>query len=165
MQVTCWTSYLKAEKKYIDPSIERLSLLNKDKKIITPFELQKLADEQKISTDEAYEKWEKEYDKIPMFTDEKKAEELLQICKEMETTVIEHCKRKGIRFDSNWHQGGDFGVPIIDNKYAFLCTLREWGRVMAECDGIEDDMGYIKYYLPSEELERIYPNDVGEICE
>lgn len=166
MQITCWTSYKKAEKKkYIDPSNERIYLMNKDKVYITPNELQKLAEEQNISTDEAYKKWKTEFDKIPFFTDEKKAEELGNLWKEMEQCVIEHCKIKGIRFNSNYHQDGDYGVPIIDDKYMFFCTLREWGYVMAMADEIDDEMGYLKYYLYSKNNPIKYPNEVnGEIC-
>lgn len=73
MKITAWTSYEKAEQKYIDPSIERIKLINKDKVYITPTELQKLAEEQNISTDEAYKKWKTEFDKIPFFHRRKKS--------------------------------------------------------------------------------------------
>lgn len=164
MRVTCWTSYEKVQKKYIDPSLERLNLMNKDKRFITPKELDKLAEEQNISREDAYLKWKTEYDKIPMFIDEKKAHELMQIYKEMEQTVIEHCKEKEIRFSGDYHQGGDYGIPVIDNKYYFMCSLREWGHVMAMADEIEDETAYLNYYLYFNNFPCKYPNEVGEIC-
>ena len=97
------------------------------------------------------------------FIDEDRAKALMQIYREMEQTVIEHCKEKGIRFSSDYHQYG-CGIPIIDNKYMFFLTLREWGRIMSDCDDDYSDKGYLKYYLHGNEHPTKYPNEVGEIC-
>lgn len=103
--------------------------------------------------------------KFLFFTDEKKAEELMQIYKEMERIVIKHCKEKEIRFSGDYHQSGDYGVPIIDDKYMLFCTSREWGWIMAQADENNDPMGYLNYYLHSKNHLRKYPNEVeGEIC-
>ena len=160
MKITAWTNEEYARKHYIDPSDERLKLLNTDKKMITPNELKELAETDGISVEEEYEKWNQEFEKIPTFTDEKKAKELMQIYKEMEQTVIEHCKENGIRFSGDYHQSGDYGIPIIDDKYMFFCTLREWGYVMAQADENEDERGYLNYYLYSKNYPCKYPNEI-----
>ena len=117
MKVTAWTSETYARKYYIDPFEERLNLTNPNKKMITPNELKTLAKENNLSNDEMFEKTKSEYDKIPMWLDEDKVKEYNGLLSEMETCVIEHCKEKGIRFSSDYHQYGDYGVPIIDDKY------------------------------------------------
>ena len=61
--------------------------------------------------------------------------------------VIEHCKETGIRFFSNYHQYGDCGIPIIDNKYMVLVSLRKWGEMMALADNDTDEKAYLHYYL------------------
>lgn len=126
MKVTAWTSETYARKYYIDPSEERLNLMNPNKKMITPNELKTLAKENNLSNDEMFEKWktESEYDKIPMWLDEDKVKECNSLLSEMETCVIEHCKEKGIRFSSDYHQYGGYGVPIIDDKYMYYTFAR-----------------------------------------
>lgn len=170
MKVTAWTNEAYARKHYIDPFEERLNLMNPNKKMITPNELKTLAKENNLSNDEMFEKWktESEYDKIPMWLDEDKVKECNSLLSEMETCVIEHCKEKGIRFSSDYHQYGGYGVPIIDDKYMYYTFARTWGWIMAMVDNDESDNGYLKYYhchcLKNERLIK-YPNEVkGEVC-
>jgi hypothetical protein len=165
MKVTTWTNEEYARKHYIDPFVERLNLMNPNKKMITPNELKTLAKENNLSNDEMYKKWEIEYDKIPMWLDEDKVKEYESILSEMETCVIEHCKEKGIRFSANYHQYGDYGVPIIDDKYMFFTFARTWGYIMAMTDDDKSDNGYLKYYLHGNKYPTKYPNEVkGEVC-
>ena len=165
MKVTAWTNEEFARKHYIDPFEERLNLLNPNKKMIIPNELKTLAKENNLSCDEMFEKWKTEYDKIPMWLNEDKVKEYNSLLSEMETCVIEHCKEKGIRFSADYHQYGDYGVPIVDNKYMYYTFARTWGRIMAEADDDKSDNGYLKYYLHGNEHPTKYPNEVeDEVC-
>lgn len=165
MKVTEWTNEEYARKHYIDPFEERLNLINPNKKMITPNELKTLAKENNLSNDEMYEKWKTEYDKIPMWLDENKVEEYENILSEIQECVINHCKEKGIRFSSDYHQYGDYGVPIVDNKYMYYTFARTWGYIMAMADDDKSDNGYLKYYLHGNKYPTKYPNEVkGEIC-
>ena len=163
MTVTAWTNEEYAREHYRDLFEERLALLNPNKKSLSPNELKEMASSKDIPYDEFMKDWLAEYEKQPTFIDEDRAKALMQIYREMEQTVIEHCKEKGIRFSSDYHQYG-CGIPIIDNKYMFFLTLREWGRIMSECDDDYSDKGYLKYYLHGNEHPTKYPNEVGEIC-
>ena len=167
MKLTAWTNEEYARKHYIDLFDERLKLLNPNKKMIMPNELKTLAKENNLSNDEMFEKWktETEYDKIPMWLDEDKVKEYNSLLSEMETCVINYCKEKGIRFSADYHQYGDYGVPIVDNKYMYYTFARTWGWIMAMADDDESDNGYLKYYLHGNEYIIKYPNEVkGEIC-
>lgn len=163
MKVTAWTNEEYAREHYRDLFEERLALLNPNKKSLSSNELKEMASSKGIPFDKFMKDWLAEYEKQPTFIDEDRAKELMQIYREMEQTVIEHCKKRGIRFSSDYHQYG-CGIPIIDNKYMFFCTLREWGRIMSECDDDYSDKGYLKYYLHGNEHPTKYPNEVGEIC-
>lgn len=165
MKVTAWTNEEYARKHYIDPFEERLNLMNPNKKMITPNELKTLAKENDLSDDEMYEKWKTEYDKIPIWLDEDKVKGYESILSEMLECLIKHCKEKEIRFSADYHQYGDYGVPIIDNKYMYYTFARTWGWVMAMVDDDKSDNGYLKYYLHGNEHPTKYPNEVkGEIC-
>lgn len=165
MKVTAWTNEEFARKHYIDPFDERLNLMNPNKKMITLNELKTLAKENNLSDDEMFKKWKTEYDKIPMWLDEDKVKEYNSLLSEMETCVINHCKEKGIRFSADYHQYGDYSVPIIDDKYMYYTFARTWGWIMAMADGDESDKGYLKYYLHGNEHPTKYPNEVeGEVC-
>lgn len=164
MKVTAWTNEEYARKHYIDPFEERLNLMNPNKKMITPNELKTLAKENNLSNDEMFKKWKTEYDKIPMWLDEDRVKEYNSLLSEMETCIIEHCKEKGIRFSADYHQYGNYGVPIIDDKYMYYTFARTWGYIMAQADENEDERGYLKYYLHSSEHPTKYPNEIkGEI--
>ena len=147
MKVTAWTDLEYASSHYIDVDDERIKLHNPEKRTLTPKELTKLAEEKGISNDEAFELWKKEYDKIPYYTDEAKAEEYHKLEEELIQCVIEHCKETGIRFFSDYHQDGDWGIPIIDDKYMVLVSLRKWGEMMALADNDTDEKAYLHYYL------------------
>ncbi len=165
MKVTAWTNEEFARKHYIDPFDERLNLMNPNKKMITPNELKTLAKENNLSDDEMLKKWKTEYDKIPMWLDEDKVKEYESILSEIQECVINHCKEQGIRFSADYHQYGEYGVPIIDNKYMYFTFARTWGWIMAMTDDDKSDNGYLKYYLHGNEHPTKYPNKVkGEVC-
>ena len=118
MKVTAWTNEEYARKHYVDPSDERLKLMNPNKRLASPSELKELAKERNIPYgDDFVKQYLDEYDKIPMWLDEDKVKEYEGILSEIQECVINHCKEKGIRFSADYHQYGDYGVPIIDNKY------------------------------------------------
>ena len=160
MKITAWTNEEYARKHYIDPFEERLNLMNPNKKMITPNELKTLAKENNLSDDEMLKKWKIEYDKIPIWLKEYES-----ILSEMLDCLIKHCKEKRIRFSADYHQYGEYGVPIIDNKYMYFTFARTWGWIMAMADNDKSDNGYLKYYLHGNEHPTKYPNEVeGEVC-
>lgn len=113
----------------------------------------------KITAWTSYEKAKQKY------IDPNEIKELTDIYNQMQDTVIKHCKEKEIRFSGDYHQYGEYGIPIIDDKYILFCTSREWGWIMAQADENNDSMGYLNYYLHSKNHLRKYPNEVeGEIC-
>ena len=165
MGITAWTNEKYARKHFIDPMDERLNLLNSNKKMLSFNELKELAQSKNIPCEEFVKSWLKEYEKLPTFIDEDKASEYMNILLEMEKCVIKHCKEKGIRFSADYHQYGDYGVPIIDNKYMYFTFARTWGWIMAMADNDKSDNGYLKYYLHGNEHPTKYPNEVeGEVC-
>lgn len=165
MNVTAWTNEKYARKHFIDPLDERLNLLNPNKKALSPNELKELAKSKNISCEEFMKSWLEEYDKLPTFTDEDKVTEYMNILLEMEKCVIEHCREKGIRFSADYHQYGNYGIPIVDNKYMYYTFARTWGWIMAMVDDDKSDDGYLKYYLHGNEHPIKYPNEVeGEVC-
>lgn len=164
MKVTAWTNEEYARKHYIDPFEERLNLMNPNKKMITPNKLKTLAKENNLSDNEMLKKWKTEYDKIPIWLNENKVKEYESILSEMLDCLIKHCKEKGIRFSADYHQYGDYGVPIVDNKYMYFTFARTWGWIMAMADDDKSDNGYLKYYLHGNEHPIKYPNEVeGEV--
>lgn len=82
--------------------------------------------------------WEDErYDEIP--NDEY----------DMARSVVVHSLWEfGFKFDGTYHTNGDYGVPVIDNKWKFTVSHRVWGGLMADaypeiCDG--DGMDYVSW--------------------
>lgn len=71
--------------------------------------------------------------------------------------VIEEISERGYKFTGEYHQNGDFGVPIIDNKWRFEVTQRSWGGIMkaAYPDEVSD---YIEWaWTPPDGEEMIIP--------
>lgn len=44
--------------------------------------------------------------------------------------VAEEIKNKGYYISGFYHQGGEYGTPILNNKYILTCSYRGWGDVM-----------------------------------
>lgn len=162
MKITGWTNEEYAVSHYTDCIEERLKLLNPQKKFLTPKELEEKAKEKGMSKEDFYILWHKEYMSLPTYTDEKKAQEWNDLYNQIEKLVINHCKEKGIRFSATYHQYGEFGIPIIDDKYMFETYARTWGRIMAEADNDFSDKGYLRYYIYSDKEIIKYPNEVAE---
>jgi hypothetical protein len=165
MKVTAWTNEEYARKHYRDLFDERLKLANPDKKMLSLPELKKQAEEKNIPLNKFMEDWLKEYDKIPTFTDEEKAKANGKLQEEIEKCIIEHCKNTGIRFSADYHQYGNFGIPIIDDTYMYMGFMRTWGWIMAMANGDESEKGYLTYYLANKDTPEKLPNEIeGENC-
>ena len=165
MTVTAWTNEEYAREHYRDLFDERLTLMNPNKKTLSLNELRELAESKNIPLEEFIKSWLEEYNKIPTFIDEDRAKSYADTLEAIEKCIIEHCKEKGIRFSADYHQYGNYGIPIIDNRFMYMGFARTWGWIMAMADGDESDKGYLKYYLHGNEHPTKYPNEVkGEVC-
>lgn len=54
--------------------------------------------------------------------------------------VIQEIKTHGYKISGHTHQNSC--IPVIDNKYLFLVSLRSWGRIMADAYNKHDMMSY-----------------------
>lgn len=85
---------------------------------------------------------------------------------EVEKIIAKELRDKGYKFTGNYHQNGDYGVPIFDNDMVYQCTQRTWGGIMADAyqDEIDnsDGYGYLKWSWFAPE-EMVVPN--GEISD
>jgi uncharacterized protein CbrC (UPF0167 family) len=70
-----------------------------------------------------------------------------EACEEL---VKEHCRRKNIRITGTKHQ--EKYLPIIDEKYVFLLSMRGWGSLMAELwsevDGVQYEYANWAWWMP-----------------
>lgn len=66
---------------------------------------------------------------------------------EVENIIVAEMKNKGYKFNGIYHQQGDFGCPVIDNKYIYAVSMRKWGNLMAKvCDLPDDDkLAYVTW--------------------
>jgi len=76
---------------------------------------------------------------------------------EARATVIDEIRKNNYHFTGSYHQEGEFGCPVIDDKYYFQVTQREWGSIMAdaypnECYyGLKENDRYLKWSWITEE--------------
>ena len=84
--------------------------------------------------------------------------------KEVEKIIIEELRNNGYRFTGDYHQDGDFGVPIFDNGMVATFSKRQWGALMYKAypdDGnYEKGLEYTKWawnWLNMEEKDRVLP--------
>lgn len=82
----------------------------------------------------------------------------------VETMIANELRSKGYKFTGSYHQGGDYGAPVIDDTWVFQCSCRTWGGIMAMAypDEIDNSDGYgytVWAWLPPEEM--IVPKGVG----
>lgn len=90
-----------------------------------------------------------------------KHRKLEAIAEECYDVLIERCKGKGIKFDGEYHQNGEYGCPVFETdlgvlKYDF--TFRGWGQVMV-------DAGFAKNYADwawHDYKKRTIPDEVEE---
>lgn len=60
---------------------------------------------------------------------------------ELRSAIISEIRNRGYKMSGYYHQGGSFGVPIIDDKYIVEFSFRGWGGIMADVLGIDDEDG------------------------
>lgn len=70
--------------------------------------------------------------------------------------VASEIRKNEYRFTGSYHQNGDYGVPIIDNKYLYQCSQRIWGDIMVQAYPEEfdsnDEYAYVIWaWLPPED--------------
>jgi len=67
--------------------------------------------------------------------------------------VVREMKSKGYRFTGESHQNCPNCVPLINGKYTFELSMRNWGRLMAEVLGLEDEFAYCEWAWAAPEGE------------
>ena len=56
--------------------------------------------------------------------------------------VVEDMKSNGYKLSGESHQNQPNCVPLINGKYTFELSMRQWGRLMTEVLGIKGDYAY-----------------------
>ena len=68
---------------------------------------------------------------------------------EVEQTIINELRDKGYRFTGDYHQNGDYGVPVFDNDLVATFTKRQWGALMYRAypdeEGYSETLEYCKW--------------------
>lgn len=57
---------------------------------------------------------------------------------EVKQVIAEELRRCGYRITGDYHQNGDYGVPIFDNNMVATFTFGEWGGIMYKAYPEED---------------------------
>lgn len=86
---------------------------------------------------------------------------------EVKEVIATELRNKGYKFTGDYHQNGDFGAPIIDNKWIFMTSQRSWGHMMVRAypDEIynDDGLGYCKWaWSAPEDMVLPKPEDYHE---
>ena len=81
---------------------------------------------------------------------------------EAEKAVIDILRKKGYRFSGYDHQSYRYGTPIIDNRYKFTCSCKEWGGIMAEASGSKEWRDYLLWAWSVVDGETIMPDSSKE---
>ena len=55
--------------------------------------------------------------------------------------IVAEIRRRGYRFNGVYHQQGEFGRPIINDKYVVMYSQRSWGGIIAEALQIDNSDG------------------------
>ena len=55
--------------------------------------------------------------------------------------IVEEIRERGYKFSGFYHQGGEFGRPVINDKYVVLYSQRGWGGIMAEALNLDNSDG------------------------
>ena len=76
--------------------------------------------------------------------------------------IADELRKCGFKFNGYYHQDGEHGVPVIDDKWVYQCSCRTWGGIMAMAypEEIEDDdgFGYMTWaWLPPSQEEMVVP--------
>lgn len=84
--------------------------------------------------------------------------------KEVEQVIVDELRNKGYRFTGDYHQDGDYGVPIFDNGMVATFSKRQWGALMYRAYPEEEypkDLQYVKWAWnwPDCEEEMVVPTE------
>lgn len=83
----------------------------------------------------------------------------MEECDRIFRTVSDELSRRGYCFSGDYHQNGDYGVPILDDGRKVCVSCRNWGHIMANAhpNKIHDyELKYIHWAWFAPEKE-IYP--------
>ena len=82
---------------------------------------------------------------------------------QVEEAITNELRNNGYKFTGDYHQNGNFGVPILDNGKVYQCSQRCWGEIMVKAypDEIDnsDGMGYCKWAWDEPEEMKLPNND------
>ena len=61
--------------------------------------------------------------------------------------IISEVRDKEYQFTGSYHQYGEYGTPIINDKYIIEYSQRSWGGIMADALGLpnNDGFAYVKW--------------------
>lgn len=100
----------------------------------------------------------------PLYQDWFELERTQEELDEAKRVIANTLRAQGYMFSGYYHQGGIFGVPVLDNKWRYEVSFRTWGGIMAMAypDLIDnsDGMGYVEWaWIPKS--EQIVPSEGG----
>ena len=83
---------------------------------------------------------------------------------EVIAVIANELRKKGYRFTGDYHQNGDYGVPLFDNGMVATFTQRTWGQIMylayPEDKYKEQGYEYLKWaWIQPEGEELIIPTE------
>ena len=55
--------------------------------------------------------------------------------------IVDEIRKRGYKFSGFYHQGGEFGRPVINDRYVVLYSQRGWGGIMAEALNLDNSDG------------------------
>ena len=88
-------------------------------------------------------------------------DEVEQAWREAEDVVKECIRRNGFKFSGQYHQYGEYGMPMFDDGSVLFCSWRHWGSIMAEAWDPDGSKGldYMDFYMPgpSEDEKEVAP--------
>lgn len=63
---------------------------------------------------------------------------------ELRNLIVSELRNRGYKFTGFYHQGGEYGTPIIDDKYTALYSFRSWGGIIEDAYPLHpgDNMAY-----------------------
>lgn len=149
MDKISWKSW--GDSRFEDFSDILSSCRNPERRIIPKREeLEELAKRLDSSLDYALKVWQEEQWKIPEFLDKEKYDKILEIRDKAMVELFNHCVKNRVFVSDTYHQNGEYGMPVYDNKYAITFTLRAWAGFMAEVwntiEGIVNKYDYLDFY-------------------
>lgn len=68
---------------------------------------------------------------------------------------------KNLMFTGDEHQNASYGVPLFSDNKVALCTMREWGGIMADIwsKQLNCSFNHMNFYMPRYNRENIVERD------